>query len=277
MIQFRLWDDCSNNCTFCSLKYRRCFHTPQQLIERIDAFIQCLPDIEDKEVGLIGGELFMSLTPEFTDAWMRLVDAVNNSEIEMLYLATNLLDDFGLLMSVISALKKDFWICTSYDEKGRFFTEEDKKLWKKRLNVLFDTGYKVHCTMIPTQELITSELDLPDGLSCDICEPIKSPEWYWAVDKEHYHDELLKCTPVSLPKRKDMIHWFRDHPLTLAHYLLQENTHANNICEFRDNKFEDTYTGRFEKNRAPCGHQYWSRCYADSDKCMMCDAKIIRG
>ena len=226
---------------------------------------------------MIGGELFLTDEWSFCKAWDNLVDAINRSKIETLYLATNLMYDLDRLIDVLFGLKKDVWICTSYDEIGRFRSKIDRFRWWGNVLTLRDMGYKIHCTVIPSQELITGDFEPPDWLHCDLCEPIKSPEWYWSVDKTHYHDELVSCTPVTLPNRKDVLKWLTEHPLITKNYVDQESTHANNIWEFYDNTFKNTYADRFENNLAPCGHQYWSRCYADSDKCMMCDAKTIRG
>ena len=276
MIQFRLWDDCNNRCSFCSLRDRQRNHTIRELIERLDALTQIIPSITEKEVGLIGGELFISSDKAFIEAWMRLIDAINESDINTLYLATNLLN-FEPLEYALMRLEKDVWVCTSYDEVGRFRTIEDKFKWWATVKDIHEMDRKVHCTMIPSQELITGDFEPPGWMDCDLCEPIVTCEWYRDVDKKHYREELLSKCQIHLPRRKDMITWFSKHPAILENYIKQADTHASDILEFVDNDFKDTYTNRFCKNLAPCGHQYWSRCYADSDKCMMCDAKMIKG
>ena len=96
----------------------------------------------------------------------------------------------------------------------------------------------IFCTIIPTQDMI-KDLFI-DKIKCGInlCEPHLGVDWYTSVKKDDYHSILVRENKIfNLPKRKDL---FND---------------PNNI--------------------ANCGHPYFSRCYADSDRCLECDLEEL--
>ena len=59
---------------------------------------------------------------------------------------------------------------------------------------------------------------------------------------------------------------------------LYNNTHFSTILTFdSNNNFIYEYENRFNDDNfmADCGHPHFSKCYADSDKCLMCDVEEI--
>lgn len=267
MIQVRLWNDCSNNCSFCSLKGKK-GHTA---IENKKARILKLLTLNDDKIGLIGGEFFEGQLFGCENEWLEMIKKIRCSD---LLITANLLYKPYLLEETLK-IRPDILLCTSYDTVGRFKNEEQKEEWLERVNSL----KKVFCTIIPTQDMINDKFI--DKIKCGInlCEPHLGLDWYWSVDKFKYHEELIKNNTIfNLPKRMDLLKWFIMHRKVL---LLMKNyklTHFNNILGFdKNNKFIYEMENRFnDKNFiAECGHPYFSRCYADSDKCLICDLEEL--
>ena len=106
-----------------------------------------------------------------------------------------------------------------------------------------------------------------------------SLQWTLTVDKQNYHDCFIKANNYfHLPERRPTIAWFKKHPQAAENYADYERKHSNIIYHFNENEqlvpeLEDRFSADSVTNPA-CGHPYYSQCYADSDKCMMCDAII---
>jgi len=177
-IQYEVWKDCSNGCPFC---YNR--NQPKEVnkIGRMNYIMDLMKSDEVdayNTMGFIGGELFNTelLTEAEQDTFVKMMslsaDLVSSGKIDRVYVTSNLIyADTSLLVRVLNMLKdKDvidhYCLCTSWDYKYRFKTENDKRLWER--NMLFiKEAYPTlmrHIETIITQVLIDAvmagELDL---------------------------------------------------------------------------------------------------------------------
>lgn len=261
-IQIRVWNDCSNGCSFCSLSHKGITNIADKKI-RLDK----ISKIKNNKIGLIGGEFFEGQLKGCEEEWLSMIATLRCNS---LFITANLIKDPYLLKETIR-LRPDILICTSYDTVGRFKSENQKEMWLKRVKQLKN----VFCTIIPTQEMIHDPFvdKIPCGIN--LCEPHLGIEWYATVDKSNYHNELIKQNNrFSLPKRNDLLRWIYGHPNILKIMKNYKTTHFNDIYMFdNSNMLIPEETNRFnDKNFvAKCGHQYFSRCYADSENCLMCD------
>lgn len=268
MIQVRLWNDCYNNCTFCSLKDKTHKWTS---IEDKKARINKLLKLEEDKIGLIGGEFFEGQLRGVEKEWFNMI---RNIRCDKLFITANLINQQYLLEETLLA-RPDILFCTSYDTVGRFKNEIQKINWLNRVNSLPN----VFCTIIPTQDMI--EDPFIDKIKCGInlCEPYLGIEWYKQIDKAHYHENLIRDNELfNLPKRKDLLAWISKHKNVLNLMKNYEATHFDTILGFDEhNNFCYESYNRFKDNNfiAECGHPYFSRCYADSDKCLCCDLEEI--
>ena len=267
MIQVRLWNDCSNNCDFCSLGNKKKITRPEDKRERILKLLE----LTDDKIGIIGGEFFEGQLKGCEDEWLTMIKNLSCSD---LFITANLIYKSYLLKETLE-IRPDILLCTSYDTVGRFKNHNLKEDWLGRVNSLSN----VFCTIIPTQNMINDTFI--DKIKCGInlCEPHLGIDWYNQVDKQHYHEHLIKENKLfNLPKRKDLLNWIIRHDNVLLLMKNYTKTHFNTILGFdENNEWIYEFNDRFHDSNfiAECGHPYFSRCYADSDKCLMCDLEEL--
>ena len=165
MIQYNLWNTCKNNCTFCFNKDRK---KDVNKIDNIKHILELL-DLEEVKnydtIAIIGGEIFdFKMDEELRKVFYELINKIVNTN-KNIYVMTNLiydrkleLDEFIKYLAEKKVLEK-LQICTSYDLKGRFKTEESLRLFNNNFNYLKKKNIKLHIEMILTDILIKSILD----------------------------------------------------------------------------------------------------------------------
>ena len=266
MIQIRLWNDCSNNCSFCSLGQKNITK-----VEDKKERILKVSKLTDDKIGIIGGEFFEGQLKGCEEEWLTMIKNLSCSD---LFITANLIYEPYLLKETLK-IRPNILICTSYDTVGRFKNQKLKEDWLSRVNSLSN----VFCTIIPTQDMINDSFI--DRIKCGInlCEPHLGTEWLKNVDKKHYHDILIEENKIfNLPKRMDLLKWLLKRPQILQNMQNYKSTHFDTILNFdQNNNFIYESFERFKDNNfmADCGHPYFSRCYADSDKCLMCDLEEL--
>lgn len=267
MIQIRLWNDCWNNCSFCSLGKKKNLTS----LENKKARINKLLELNEDKIGLIGGEFFEGQLRGCEKEWLEMIEKIR---CNVLYITANLILQPYLLKETLE-IRPDILICTSYDTTGRFKNIQQKEEWLNRVNNLPN----VFCTIIPTQDIISDPFINRIKCNINLCEPHLGVDWYNLVNKEHYHENLIKENTIfNLPKRKDLLGWISKKPQILSLMKNYKATHFNTILSFdKDNNYIPEVSNRFNDTNfvAECGHQYFSRCYADSDKCLICDLEEL--
>jgi len=144
--EFLLWDNCNNNCSFCFQREKCVNFSTKQKIKSIYKMRQFL-DSDNYKSGshilLVGGEIFDDVNPELKDCWWDTINylgkKMNNKEIDLLYVNTNLLyKDMSILVDLFNTIQyyglwQRFKFTTSYDLKGRFATKNREKLFLDNL------------------------------------------------------------------------------------------------------------------------------------------------
>ena len=266
MIQIRLWNDCINNCSFCSIKNKG-FTRKEDKIKRLEK----ITSIKNTKIGIIGGEFFEGQLKGIEKEWLA---AISKIECDELFITANLINEQYLLKETLK-IRPDVIICTSYDTIGRFKNDYQKEIWLDRVNSIKN----IFCTIIPTQDMVTDKFI--DRIKCriNLCEPHLGLEWLKNVDKKEYHKHLIEENRIfNLPKRNDLLRWIIKHPDTIDLMKNYKYNHSKMIISFDNgNNFTYEYYNRFKDDNfiSNCGHPYFSRCYADSEKCLMCDIEEI--
>ena len=266
MIQVRLWTDCYNNCSFCSINDK--FFT---LVKNKKERILKLSKLKHSKIGIIGGEFFEGQLKGVEEEWLDMIKKIGCDE---LFITANLINEQYLLKETLE-IRPDILICTSYDTVGRFKNDEQKYKWLELVHSLKN----VCCTIIPTEDMLNDYFI--DNIPCKInlCEPHLGIDWLKTVDKENYHCHLIEENKIfNLPKRNDLLKWLSKHPKTLELVKRYKNNHFDTILSFDiNNNFIYEFYNRFnDKNFiSECGHPHFSKCYSDSDNCMMCDIEEI--
>ena len=266
MIQVRLWTDCYNNCSFCSVCDKSITKNEDKIVR-----INMLNTLTYSKVGIIGGEFFEGQLKGVEEEWLSMIKNIGCNE---LFITANLINNQYLLKETLE-IRPDILICTSYDTVGRFKSEEQKYVWLDRVNSLKN----VFCTIIPTEESLRDSF--VDKIECGInlCEPHLGIKWLKTVDKCNYHKKLIEENKIfNLPKRSDLLKWLIKHPKVLDLMKNYRYNHFNTILSFdNNNNFVYECEDRFNDNNfiAECGHPHFSKCYADSERCLICDIEEI--
>ena len=279
-VQIRLWKDCINNCRFCYLKaHKDRTTTLEQKKARLQESTNLVSNLNAKTIGLIGGDFFEGQIRGCEEEWLTFMKALKLTGCEI-YISANLIHEQYLLDETTEILGDKLLICTSYDEVGRFHTEKAKEDWLSNVKELHKKGIDVFCNCIATQDLFEENPRFPKWLGISLVDPHISHEWLLNANKDTYHQDLLdECTFFNFPKRKTAIRWFTKHPNAAKKYSDYTQNHSNLIYGFDSDgrleiELEDRLQGAYF-NDPDCHHPFYSLCYADSDKCMMCDAKRI--
>lgn len=159
--EFLLWNNCSNNCTFChqrahERKIDDKILTPE---EQVESLVKCKEFLDTQFVKgnhilLVGGEIFDTKVDIVKKGLIDLIKYVKNmmcnDEIDLFYVNTNLLyTDIDLLdwfldLYQTNGLLGRIKFTTSYDMVGRFTSKEREMLFYRNLKCLTDRYADLH-------------------------------------------------------------------------------------------------------------------------------------
>lgn len=276
-IQIRPWYDCINSCTFCYLQSESCRHTSEnQKRIRLAKSAEFVRTLNTERLGLIGGEFFEGQLKGCEDEWFSLLEALKTSA-EQVLITANLINEQHLLNETVELVGDKLLLCTSYDEVGRFHTEQKRQAWYRRIEELHSKDVELFCTCIATQDFFENNAQLPEWLGVNLCDPQISTDWLINVDKQEYNEHFKLDQPYfNLPKRKTALKWFKEHPHAATVYSNFKGAHSNTVYGFDENdNLRPELDKRMEDSNfmnTACGHPHYAQCYADSPACMACDA-----
>lgn len=293
MIQFELWKQCNNNCDFCWNKPYTQINDPKQKIDRIHNAIEKIDTLNTFEydtIGLIGGEFFEGqlIDPCILSHFLYLIDRIavllQKEKIKQcLITASFMKKDFLYLDMVVNRFKqhncldKVLW-CTSYDEKGRFHTEEQRQIWFNNIEKFTKYGLQIHVEIIVTQALIDSilnnSLNLAYFFEKDINVDFLRPQVIEGKTKK----EMIEKLPYFFPSRNSFFKFLNfindNYPEKLKDLFSLENRARKIFMADESVMIRDTnnYIENIEKDVImPCRHSKVFCGYSDTDDCMICD------
>lgn len=295
MIQYGVWSNCCNACQFCLREERIPYSKEKQLmsLEKIKKNIEHI-DWTDKfsnGISLLGGELYYITDKEIQDSFLELIDIIIEKILKVspnpycrYSTVTNGLYDPSFLYKVVDKIvdatsieKVD--INFSYDMKYRFKTEEDRLKVLKNINDFHKRyDYCVGVQMILTQYVIEEwkkgnfevnrfiEENIPGNIISFLYpHPIKTG---------------FKLEDFNF-KRKDFLNfvkYLKTECYEIYYNFLQS---TKNSCSFKytglqDREHDDVssqprLTDGKEIINDKCGHSVLYTCYADSNRCVLCD------
>ena len=301
--EFLLWNNCSNNCTFChqrahERKINDKILTPK---EQIDSLLACKKFLESEnyEFGnnilLVGGEIFdntfIEVQAVLNDLLEQILDWMNEGKIYLFYVNTNLLyKDTRLLYSFLDNIDKRHLFdrlkfTTSYDMVGRFTTKERELLFYKNLKHLTDKypDIKIVVNTVLTKEACNRIQK--DCFGADyLLEYIKKQnktnitikDWmdYFKVDINTIpYIRLPYDLAPEMPTKSQVFHTLL-HINDIVPGFLQK--YANNISLKQEkrlyeyNKMLQTYI-YCSSALSDCGHSVnFKLSFKDSDECFPC-------
>lgn len=299
VVQYGVWSDCCNNCDFCLRVMRRTTSNEWKIsqIRQIQENIKSINWARDFAYGisLLGGELFYIRNKDVQNAFMELIDDI----IEYVLIpcpkarfstVTNGIYKPDFLYRVIDRIveKTDITrvdVNFSYDLKYRYKSEiARQKAYNNINNFQKRYNYGVGVQMILTQNLINlwkeGKFDVKD---------------FMAENFPNCNLQFLYPHPIHTGRILDDFFFKRNDFLAFLRYLKERDNliylsfinSTKNSATFKytglNNKISgDTrqipiLSGGKEEINPKCGHSILYKCYADSDKCILCDIKMLDG
>lgn len=297
MLQYSVWSNCCNQCDFC-LRMEREPYSKRKQLKRLDRIKKNLDYIDWKGkysggISLLGGELYYIKDKDLQKSFLELIDLIiekvlkgSGNPLVRYSTVTNGMYDPAFLIQVLDKIVNACGtdavdINFSFDLKYRYHKEGQKEQVIRNVNLIHDRyNYTVGIQMILTQHLI----DL----------------WKSGVDVVDYIYKLMPgnqlCLlyphPVHTGKKLDDF-FFKRSDLFQFLYWLRSN-YVNEYKSFmHSTKNSATYkwTGLKDiisdsvteqpqltdgkEEITDCGHSVLYRCYADSDKCLLCDLYLF--
>lgn len=275
--EFILWDNCNNNCKFCFQAKKRNILTiaeKQRSIQIVQNKI--LANQQKCNILFVGGELFDSV--ELTQDFIRLFENVAKlqlaNKVEYVYFNTNLLyQDLKLIFNVLDIFKSfnllsKIKFTTSYDEYGRFESENAKKTFETNIKIIRAkyTNLNIIINSIMTKQMC---LSLING-------------------NTHLYNLTTQCQLVNLLPYVVCNKKIAATKNEIFEALIAMNKHQpgyiekyiRNINLVQERKIFKYVEGKLvfmtEKNSS-CGHCLNFRKYTDSGSCFICDINALFG
>ena len=297
MVQYSVLPNCTNHCKFCLCRDKRVLPT-SDIVDRIHKIAANIDYIDwkhkfNKGISLLGGEIYGYRDPVYEDEFLKLLDKICDKILKVAGLGskystvTNGIYRPDFLFRCIDKIVEKCGIKYvdvnfSYDIKYRYATEEARKLVITNINKFHERyNYTVGIQMILTQHVIESIFNKAWSLKDFLETEVPGNQLAFLYPHPIRTQEL----PLKdfFFKRVDF--------LKFLVYLEKEfpDIHMNTILSTK-NSGTFKYTGLYNPEDpvdAPailadgkeilqnCGHSVLYNCYADSDKCMLCDIEKL--
>ena len=297
MLQYSVWANCCNSCDFC-LRKERIPYSKEKQLKRLDRIKKNLDYIDwqgkfSSGISLLGGELYYITDKELQDSFLELIDLIIEKVLKAspnpnvrYSTVTNGLYDPEFLIKVLDkiadacgtdAIDLNF----SYDLAHRYKSEEDRLKVIKNVNLIHDRyNYRIGIQMILTQFVIDLWKSGVDVIA----------ETYEVMPGNQIC--FLYPHPIHTGKKLDNFFFKRSDLFDFLAWL-KENYYQEYVSFMQSTYNSATYkwTGLKDIHRdsitsqpkltdgkeeiTECGHSVLYRCYADSDKCMLCDLMML--
>lgn len=304
MVQYDLWNNCSNSCDFC-LIYRKRILSPKEMMERIDQVIENIDYVGDRwttqfsdGISLLGGEIYFVTDSYVKCKLLELIDHI----IEKILLpnkklghvckystVTNGIYNPELLFRVVDEIVRRVGIeyvdvNFSYDLKYRFHSEEARQLCLKNMRMFSERyNYRIGAQMVVTDYLI----DMINNKEFDIGE-------FQTKIVPNSIVEFLYPHAIHTGKVLDDFQFPRDKFIKFLKWL--KDNYYENFINYHDSITNSSifkYTGLYinedwsmeiepklsdgkEIINPDCGHSVLYQCYKDSNKCILCDIQKMK-
>lgn len=295
MIQYGVWSNCCNACKFC-LREERIPYSKEKQLMSLEKIKKNIDYIDWKEkfssgISLLGGELYYITDKEIQDSFLELIDIIIEKILKVspnpycrYSTVTNGLYEPTFLYKVVDKIADSVGIDAvdinfSYDMKYRFKNEEDRLLVLKNINDFHNRyNYKVGVQMILTQYVIDMWKEGKFDVNKFINENI--PGNVISFLYPHPIKSGFSLEDFNF-KRKDFLNfikYLKTECYDIYYNFLQS---TKNSCTFKytglqnreldDVSLQPTLTDGKEIINSKCGHSVLYTCYADSDRCVLCD------
>ena len=302
MVQYDLWNNCSNQCDFC-LIYRKRILNKKEMIQRIEQVIENIDYVGERwktdfsdGISLLGGELYFITDLDVQNKFMELIDHIidkillpNKNKVCKYSTVTNgiynpdflfRVIDYIVLRAGIQFVDVNF----SYDLKYRFHNEETRLLCLENMRKFSERyNYRIGAQMVVTEYLI----DMINNKEFDIGEfqnkivPNSIVEFLYP--HEVHTGKVLADFQFSRDKFIKFLFWLKEnyyenfinyyYSITNSSIFKHTGLYINADWSI---EIEPKLSDGKEIINSTCGHSILYQCYKDSNKCILCDIKKIK-
>lgn len=301
MVQYGIWPNCCNACDFClRSNFGSVLSKAQQLdiLQKIRANLDYV-DWKGKFSGgisLLGGELYNITDSDLQNEFMLLVGSIIEKVLKVspypnvrYSTVTNGMYDPNFLFEVMDKLDSAVGIHHvdmnfSYDLKYRFKSEEARKQVLNNINAFHDRhNYCVGVQMILTQHVIDSCANGSFNIEKFLANDIPGSQLCFLYPHKIHGNKQL---PDFFFKRSSFLSfmlWLKAQHYQIYTSFVQsvKNSALYKYSGYywRGNKKETINQQPIltddKTSKSACRHSTLYKCYADSDKCMLCDLMLL--
>lgn len=310
VVQYELWRECNCKCTFCTLGEDNLKTSTELKINSLKTAIEDIKNMKQGEhetLGFIGGDFFQGQlnTDEVRNLFFELMSLTND------VLNRNIIDTVWINASLLIGDQKDFyktldlfdrkdkvWVLTSYDTMGRFHTQKMFDTWEGHLKKLYNEypEIRVNITSILTGDFV--EKFLNDEIDIHKYNKLYGYTSYFKNPVQPYLGRLVPNSYFQnilgnfFPTRSNMLKFFtkyidlygeEEYDKLISTDLRADEVRKNyntedkrNLKFIRNRETLEEFQEGIEDEILPCGHNSIYCSYIDSDKCILCDKKLIK-
>lgn len=310
MIQLGLHSKCCNHCDFCTIIDNGLTEI-NDIIKEIEKAKENIVYISKQKdnwlnkysdgISILGGEIYFIKDKRYKDAILSLIDVIleyilipnkNNKKCKFSTVTNGMYDPEWLLFPVVDKIKDTVGIDHvdvnfSYDFKYRFHSEDTKHLVEKNINLFHDRyNYCLGIQMILTQDVIN--MYLKGWRTTDFINSTLPGNMISFLYPHPIHRGNNESGAKNLPNfnfsRSSFLKFLRlvkeEEPRVFESFYYSTNNSAIFKYTMLHNKMDKgTSTqdpilsdGKEIVNiSCPNNHSILYKCYADSDKCLLCD------
>lgn len=311
MCQCGLFGRCNNHCDFCLLKEGKTEST-REIHRRINLLIDNINFIAEQPenwtnkfsngISIIGGEIYALKDQKYKEMYLHLIDVIIEKILKVSpdpwvrysTVSNGIYDPEWLLFPVMDKINAAVGISKvdmnfSYDMDFRYHTAHAEELAVRTINQFSERypEYTPGVQMILTQKLI--DRVLYDGLRLSKLAKEKFPNAQLSLLYPHPINrgngfagernlEGFNFTRESFLKFLSIL---KDDDPVVCRFFVQSCYHSAifkytmlNSKKLPANQLP-ALTGGKEIINPECGHSALYQCYADSDKCMLCDLEDL--
>lgn len=290
-IQFELWKDCAIGCKFCCNKGQPITNKLLSL-QLIYNKLNSKEILDYNEIGFIGGEIFNIELKDMAvkDKFYMLFNKLSTLNFDKIYIATSLIFDINVYLIPFLEYLKDIHlldkviICTSFDVKYRFHTQEKKELWKNNmLNLKIKYPFlSLHTEIILTEWFLNAVLN-DDFNIINFENVFKTRIDYIEPSSGLYYKDKYECEkdcPGFFPKKETFIKFIkkciRNKSIDFNTFLSME-LRSNTLYFIENNEYKVAKNRRNSDGRCELSDKTkkYDIGLIDSDKKMVDIAKIM--
>lgn len=304
MVQYDLWNNCSNQCDFC-LIYRKRILNKDEMLQRINEIITNIDYVGDRwktqfsdGISLLGGELYFITDLDVQNKFMELIDHIIDrillpnkhlGNVCKYSTVTNGIYDPTFLFKVIDRIVERAGIQFvdvnfSYDLKYRFHTEESRLLCLENMRKFSERyNYRIGAQMVVTDYLI----DMINRFEFDIGkfqnEIVPNSIVEFLYPHEVNTGKVLSDFKFSRDKFIKFLLWLKENYYEnfINYYYSITNSSIFKYTGLYINEdwsveIEPKLSDGKEIINPQCNHSILYQCYTDSNKCILCDITKVK-